>query len=653
MKNTLYLSPNKIGMADMSILEKINYPEDLRRLSPEELVQLSHEVREYLVTVIPEIGGHFASSLGVVELTVALHYLFQTPQDLLVWDVGHQAYAHKILTGRREAIKHIRQMGGISGFLKRQESPYDVFGAGHASTSISAALGLAKARDLKGENHKVVAIIGDGSLTGGMAYEALNNAGQSGTDLLVILNDNNMSISPNVGAIASYLNEIITNPLYQKIKNEVWDLTAKIPPFTNKIRTLARKTQESIKSFILPGMFFEDLGFRYFGPVNGHNMFELLQIIGRIKDLPGPKLLHVLTKKGKGYQEAEEHPDKYHGIKPLNGGGKAAASPRISYTEVFGKTMTQLADRSEKICAITAAMCDGTGLNEFREKYPARFFDVGIAEEHAVTFAGGLAAEGIRPVVAIYSTFLQRGFDQIIHDIALQKLPVVFALDRAGLVGEDGPTHHGSFDISYLTLVPDLIVAAPQNGQELRNMLYSALQQDRLPYAIRYPRSTVPDEVDFEAPFEEIPTGKWEELQPGSDLALLAVGSMVSIAREMLPELQRKGLNPGLFNCRFLKPLDEPMLHEILENYPIVVTLEENALPGGFGEKVSAFAIRHGYAGKVKLLQKGLPDEFVEHGSRGQLLDLTGLSAKELSVWLTQQLDELSEVSAKNGSAGL
>lgn len=628
----------------MDLLSQINYPNDLKHLSIVELKQLASEIRNYLVEIIPSIGGHFASSLGVVELTVALHHVYNTPRDLLIWDVGHQAYVHKILTGRKEAIKHIRQFGGISGFCKRNESPYDVFGAGHASTSISAALGFATARDLKGEDYHVVAVIGDGSLTGGLAYEGLNNAGQSGRNMLVILNDNNMSISPNVGAIATYLNAIITNPLYQKIKNEVWDLTAKIPPFTQKIRSLARRTQDSIKTFILPGLFFEDLGFRYFGPVNGHDLNELTQILGRIKNLPGPKLLHVLTKKGKGYSEAEEHPDKYHGIKgSAQKKTKTPAKPVQSYTEVFGKSICRLAEKSKSVCAITAAMCDGTGLNEFRDRFPERFFDVGIAEGHALTFAAGLAASGIRPVVSIYSTFLQRGFDQIIHDIALQKLPVVMTLDRAGLVGEDGPTHHGTFDISYLNAIPHLIISAPKNGQELRDLLYTALLQDRQPFAIRYPRGQAPDVVDFDSGYREIPIGSWELVREGKNVLILAVGTMVEESLQAAKLLHRHHIDAAVVNCRFIKPLDENLLHELLPHYKDVFAVEENAVESGFGSKISTFVHQHGYADHLHLHIKGIPDRFIEHGDRRKLLELAGLSAEKIANWILEKAENYVE----------
>lgn len=620
----------------MELLSRIQSPKDLKKLTKPELLTLCSEIRNYLGEVIPAVGGHFASSLGVVELTVALHYCLDAPRDRLIWDVGHQAYVHKILTGRRDALKNIRQFGGISGFPRPTESEYDAFGTGHASTSISAALGFCIARDLQAENYRVVAIIGDGSLTGGMAYEALNNAGQSGKNLLVILNDNNMSISPNVGAIAYYLNAIITNPLYQRIKNEVWDLTGKIPPITEKIRSLAKKTESSLKAIFLPGMLFEDLGFRYFGPVNGHDLNELISYLNRLKDLPGPMLLHVLTKKGKGFSDAEKNPEKYHGIKPL--AVKNNRTPSVSkiqpYTDIFGKTIVQLAEKNPKICAITAAMCDGTGLNEFHQRYPDRFFDVGIAEEHAVTFAAGLTAGGFRPVVSIYSTFLQRAFDQIIHDVALQKLPVVFAVDRAGLVGEDGPTHHGSFDLSYLNLIPNVIVSAPKNGQELRNLLYTATQQEDYPFVIRYPREMTPDTVNMESDFEQITIGSWEIVQEGEDILILAVGSMVQESINTLSILNEHKIYPTIVNCRFIKPFAEQLLRNLLNKHQQVFTIEENSLQGGFGQKISSFLMNEGYSQKVSLYLKGLPDEFITHGERSILLEKAGLSAMHLAEWI-------------------
>ncbi len=619
------------------ILTQIESPDDLKNLSHVELKQLAGEIRGYLVNILPATDSHLASSLGVVELTVALHYIFQTPRDLLIWDVGHQSYVHKLLTGRREALENIRRPGGISGFPVRDESVYDNFGTGHASTSISAALGLAAARDLKGEKHKVVAVIGDGSLSGGMAYEGLNNAGQSGKNLLVVLNDNTISISRTVGGIANYLNMIITNPYYEKVKSEVWDFTAKIPPLTEKIRSLARRTQDSIKTFILPGLFFEDLGLRYFGPINGHDMEELLHILGRIKDLRGPVLLHVLTKKGKGSSAAEKRPAWTRGFNALTREPTGEEEREgIAYSEVFGKTVTQLAEKSDRLCAVTPAMGEETGLNDFREKFPERLFDVGIAEEHAVTFAAGLAAGGNRPVVSLYSTFLQRAFDQMIHDVSLQRLPVIFAIDRAGLVGEDGPTHHGIFDLSYMNPIPNLIISAPKDGQELRNLLYTALMQDREAFAIRYPHLPTPDDVDLAGKFREIGIGEWEIVNSGERIAILAVGSMVAESLRALEILKLHGINPTIVNCRFVKPLDEKLLHRLAHDYKHIYTVEENVLEGGFGQKIADFLQKHGYPDHIYLQTKGIPDKFVEHGSRDYLLDLVGLSSQKLAEWILE-----------------
>jgi 1-deoxy-D-xylulose-5-phosphate synthase len=630
----------------MSVLQSIDSPDDLRDLPKTELIPLADEIRKYLGQIIPHTGGHFASSLGVVELSIALHYVFDTPKDLLVWDVGHQSYVHKILTGRRESIKNIRQFKGISGFCKRSESPYDAFDSGHASTAISAALGLAVARDLKGENHKIVAVIGDGSLTGGLAYEGMNNAGQSGRNLLVILNDNNMSISRSVGAMANYLNAIITNPFYEKIKAEVWDFTGKITPLTEKLRSLARRTQDSIKTFIMPGLFFEDLGFRYFGPINGHDLDELLQILGRIRDLPGPILLHVLTKKGKGHFEAEKYPTQFHGIGPRYKKDKTLDVP-TTYTDIFGETLIQLAERSDNLCAITAAMVDGTGLNEFSQKFTERFFDVGIAEEHAVTFAAGMAVSGMRPVVAIYSTFLQRAFDQIIHDVALQKLPVIFTLDRSGLVGEDGPTHHGAFDLSYLNLIPNLIVAAPKDGKELQKLLYTALIQDRLPFVIRYPRDTINQASDINENLQELEIGSWEILKKSKKILILAVGSMVHPSLDAAEILKESGIYPTIVNCRFVKPIDVGLLTQLLLDHSIIFTIEENTLQGGVGSKIASFLAHRESLNQVLLKMKGLPDNFVEQGPRKILLDRVGLSAQKIAEWILLSLEKEPIVESK------
>lgn len=609
------------------ILDRIEFPSDLRGLTLEELYQLARELREYMVPIIEENGGHFAPNLGVVELTLALHYVYDTPRDILVWDTGHQAYIHKIITGRKEEFKRIRQWGGISGFLKREESPYDTFGAGHASTSIAAAMGFAKARNLKGEDYKVIAIIGDGALTGGLAYEGLNNAGAQKTDILVILNDNRMAISPNVGAISVYLTGLTTNPIYNRFKKEVWKLTEKMPTGKETVRKWVHRAEESLKGFLVPGMLFEELGFRYFGPMDGHDLEELIAILRRLKRLKGPNFLHVITLKGKGVEDAEKDPVKYYSLKGREVSKDREEKPKIpTYSEVFVEGLIHLAEKDPRICAVTAAMAEGTGLVKFERSFPDRIFDVGIAESYAVTFAGGLAASGLKPVVAIYSTFLQRSFDQVLHDIAIQKLPVVFCLDRAGLVGPDGPTHHGAFDLSYLTLIPNMVVAAPKDGDELRNLLGSAIAHEKGPFAIRYPKDSAIS-LSSGIHVEPLEIGSWEELERGEDLVILAVGSMVEIARKAFQILSEKGLTPGLVNARFIKPLDEDLLQDLQNRYGIILTIEENVILGGFG-----CAVASRFNGQRKRIHHlGIPDRFIDHGSRESLLDAIGLSAQKIA----------------------
>lgn len=612
----------------MSILPSINSPDDLKDLSIDELRVLAQEIRGYIIEVIPGIGGHFASSLGVVELTIALHYVYDTPHDKIVWDVGHQGYIHKILTGRREALKHIRQYEGISGFLNRDESQYDVFGAGHASTSISSSLGIAKARDLTGKKFRVIAVVGDGGMTGGLAYEGLNNAGIAGTDITVILNDNTMSISKNVGAISRYLVSIVTNPFYQKLRAKVWEMTGKMPK-SETIRLLAHKIEEGFKTLVIPGMLFEDLGFKYYGPIDGHDLNKVINVLNNVKDLPGPQIIHFLTKKGKGCDYAEEDPVKYHGVKAAKKSGLTPAKPPASYTQVFGRTMVELAEQDEQICAITAAMEEGTGLVEFAEKFPERFFDVGIAEGHGVTFSAGLAAEGMRPVAAIYSTFLQRAVDHIVHDVSLQRLPVVFALDRAGLAGEDGPTHHGCLDVSYLGCIPGMVVSAPKDGTELRRLLFTGIYHDFGPFAIRYPRDTVPA-IDWDAPLEKLPVGSWESLSEGNDVLILASGAMVYPALSTAEILQKHGLKTGVVNARFIKPIDEDFLKKHAEKYDFIVTIEESVLCGGLGDRVSSFFLAQNWK-THRLLKIGLPDKFITHGARKILLELVELTPEKLT----------------------
>jgi len=627
----------------MKILPTITGPQDLKGLSLDELKELCAEIRTYLIDVVTDIGGHFASSLGAVELTVALHHLYETPQDKIVWDVGHQAYVHKILTGRAEQLKTIRRFEGISGFCKRCESEHDAFGAGHASTSISAALGMACARDRNGKHFEVVAVVGDGSLTGGLAFEGLNNAGASGTDITVILNDNKMSISPNVGALSHYLAEVITDPLYNKIKADIWDSLAKIPRLTTPLRTLGRRVDESLKSLITPGMLFEDLGFKYVGPIDGHNIEDLVRILRKTRSLKEPVLLHVLTQKGHGHKDAEANPTKYHGVKPA---AKTPASPakpssaavkRPSYSDAFGTTLERLAGRDKRIVAITAAMAEGTGLADFREKFPDQFFDVGIAEGHAVTFAGGLATEGLKPVCAIYSTFLQRAFDHVMHDVALQNLPVVFCMDRAGIAGEDGPTHHGCYDLAYLSILPGMVVAAPKDGDELANMLFTALAYDKGPFAIRYPKGDCVNWSDLES-YTPIPLGTWEQLRSGDAAAVLAVGSMVRSAMEAAERLAGDGISVEVINARFVKPLDADMLDDLAARHHMFFTIEEGSLAGGFGSAVlRQIGQRPGQRPVIRCL--GLPDEYIPHGPRNLLLDRVGLSASRIEKTIREMIE--------------
>ncbi|MGK9369782.1 1-deoxy-D-xylulose-5-phosphate synthase [Melioribacter sp. Ez-97] len=624
--------PNK---NDYKLLFDINSPDDIKKLEGQDLKLLCTEIRQYMVDVISQIGGHFGGGLGTVELTVALHKVFNTPYDQIVWDTGHQAYPHKIVTGRRDALKTIRQFKGISGFLKRSESPYDAFGAGHASTSISAALGMAVANDILKENRKVVVVIGDGAMTGGMAYEAMNNSGLLKKNLIVVLNDNQMSIAPNVWQISKYFNEMISHPEYNRFKGAIWDLTGKLDYFGDRLRKVAARIEQGIKAVLTPGMLFEALGFRYFGPINGHNITQLIRLFEHVKDLNGPILVHVITEKGKGYKPAENHSQRLHAATPfdkLTGISLKKGTSLPSYTAVFGKALVDIAKSNDKVVGITAAMPDGTGLDKLQAELPERYFDVGIAEEHAVTFAAGLATQGIIPVVAIYSTFLQRAFDQIIHDVALQNLHVVFALDRAGLVGADGPTHHGTFDLSYLRMVPNIVIMAPKDEAELRNMLYTAVNYKKGPIALRYPRGNALG-VELKEGFEEIEIGKSERIKTGSDVALLAVGSMVDYASQAANILAQQGIEAEIINMRFIKPLDEQMLLEIATKFDKVVTLEENSLIGGFGSGVIEFYNDHHI--KADVLRIGLPDEFVEHGTQKELHQMLAIDPEGIAQKVT------------------
>ena len=610
-----------------SLLSQINSPQDLRELDVPSLAQLARELRQYIISTVAHTGGHLAPSLGVVELTLVLHYMFDTPNDKIVWDVGHQTYAHKIITGRREEFKTIRQHGGISGFPKIAESPYDTFGVGHASTAISAALGLATARDLSGQNFHVVSVVGDGALTGGLAYEGLNNAGASGRDLIVILNDNSMSISPNVGAISKYLTNLISNPIYNRIKNEVWDLTGKFEKMGPRIRWAAQRMREGLKAFIIPGVIFEKLGFRYFGPIDGHNISALIRLFREVKKLKGPILIHVLTKKGKGFKPAEENASIFHGLGQFDPktGELAKKSTIPSYTSVFSQAMVDIAAKNDKVVAITAAMSLGTGLNKFAQTFPDRFFDVGIAEQHAVTFAAGLATEGLKPVAAIYSSFLQRSYDQIIHDVALQKLPVVFAIDRAGIVGDDGPTHHGVFDLAYLRTIPDLVIMVPKDEEELRHMLWTAIQYQDGPVAVRYPRGQA-EGVALTEYFHSLAIGRSQTMLTGRDVAIIAVGNMVYKALQAAEVLQQEeNLSVEVINARFVKPVDAEMLTRVISRFKLVVTVEEGILNGGFGSEVAEF-IADQKAKYIELVRLGIPDKFVDQGDRRILLEEVGLS---------------------------
>jgi len=618
-----------------NLLQQIRSPRDLKSLELKDLQIVNNELREYIISTITEIGGHLASTLGVVELTTALHYVFDTPHDKIIWDVGHQAYAHKVLTGRYEQLKTIRQYEGLSGFLKISESEYDAFGAGHASTSISAALGIAVSRDYYQKKYKVISVIGDGAMTGGLSFEGLNNAGLRRKQFLVILNDNEMSISPNVGAINSYFNRLVTNPIYNRIRDEIWNLTGSLPLGKDITRKFIRKSEESLKNMLVPGILFEELGFRYFGPIDGHNLNEVVRTLKNISNLKTPALLHILTKKGKGMvsmnvENREYHNDavKLHAVKP--NGKKSSKIEKVDshssapiFQDVFGKLSCEIAKNRKDTVCITAAMKEGTGLVNYSKEFPDRFFDVGIAESHAVTFAAGLATEKIRPIVSIYSTFLQRAFDQIIHDVALQHLPVIFCMDRAGIVGEDGPTHHGALDIAYLKCIQDMIVTAPKDGNEFRHLLYTALEQDDRPFGIRYPKSSS-IQFDESGQAELLPIGSWETLKTGKDIAILAVGSMVYPALMAASQLEQQDISCEVVNCRFIKPMDLQILTNLSMRFTSFLVIEEGVHMGGFGEGISSFF--SGKSGDYNVHLLGLPDSFVDHGPRDILLNDLGLS---------------------------
>lgn len=593
------------------VLDKIQKENDIKNLTPKELDVLRQEIREFLIEKISELGGHLASNLGTVELTMALHLFLDFPQDKIIWDVGHQSYTHKILTGRKDAFDHLRQYGGMSGFPKRMESDCDAFDTGHSSTSISAGLGLAWARELQGEDYKVVSVIGDGALTGGMAYEAMNNAAALKKNFIIILNDNNMSISENVGGMSRHLSKLRTSTNYAELKEGVQTSLEKIPVYGERIVSGIRKTKSSIKQMVIPGMIFEDMGIMYLGPVDGHDIDAMLKVFQEASHVPGPVLVHVLTKKGYGYRPAERHPSRFHGTTPFDiETGIPLSHGKASYTDVFSTVMRKMGDRDDKLVAITAAMADGCGLKRFHNMFPERFFDVGIAEEHAVTFAAALAAGGMHPVFAVYSSFLQRGYDQILHDVCMQNLPVVLAIDRAGLVGSDGETHQGVFDLSYLTEMPNMTVMAPKNKWELSDMLKYAIAYDA-PIALRYPRGEAYDGLAQKR--EPIVYGKCEEIIAGEKVLLFALGSMVKTAVGVCEQLEKQGIHATLVNARFAKPFDEVYLKEHMETYSLIVTMEENVALGGFGEHVACFLRREGYKGEV--LSIAIADTFVEHGN--------------------------------------
>jgi 1-deoxy-D-xylulose-5-phosphate synthase len=609
------------------ILDTINSPADLRQIPEADLPALVDELRETIIGTVSQTGGHLAPSLGVVDLTVALHYVFDTPKDRIVWDVGHQAYAHKLLTGRRERFKTLRQFGGISGFPKREESPCDHFNVGHASTSISAALGMVAARDIKGEDFKVIAVIGDGSISAGLAFEGLNQAGHLKKDLVVILNDNEMSISPNVGALSSYLNRMMTGNFYTKLKLETKQFLQNIPRVGESMFNIAKKAEESIKGFMAPGLLFEELGFQYVGPIDGHRMDHLLETFRNIKDFTWPVLIHVITKKGKGCEFAECNPAQFHGTPPFDPEtGRTAAKKQkvMSYTEVFGQTMVKLAEDNDTVVAITAAMSDGTGLEKFAAQYPDRFFDVGIAESHGVTFACGLAVAGMRPVAAIYSTFMQRAYDQVMHDLCLQNLPVTLALDRAGLVGEDGPTHHGVFDLAYLRHLPNMVIMSPRDENELQHMIKTAVEHDG-PTAVRYPRGTGLG-VPMDQELMNLPIGKGELLRDGDDVVIAAIGNMVKPSLEAAERLHAEGISAAVVSARFVKPLDEELILRMARKSGRIVTVEEHALQGGFGSAVLECLESNRLTG-VKVHRIGLPDRFIEHGTQSTLRQKYGLDS--------------------------
>ena len=619
------------------ILDKIQKENDIKKIDPKDYKQLAEEIRSFLIEKISENGGHLGSNLGTVELTMALHLVLDLPEDKIIWDVGHQSYTHKLLTGRRDGFDTLRKFGGMSGFPKRKESRCDAFDTGHSSTSISAGLGLVKARDIQHKDYKVVSVIGDGSLTGGMAYEALNNASRMGSNFIIVLNDNNMSIAENIGGISNYLNGIRTNQKYLELKDSIYYGLKDGSKKSQKVVRSIQNVKNSIKQLVIPGMFFEDMGITYLGPVDGHDIRALKKVLNEAKSVKNAVLVHVLTQKGKGYEPARKHPSRFHGAEPfdIETGIPKKQKELATYTDVFATVVNKLAEKDDRIVAITAAMPDGTGLKRFSIKYPDRFFDVGIAEEHAVTFAAGLAAGGLKPIVAIYSSFLQRAYDQIIHDVCIQNLPVIFAIDRAGLVGSDGETHQGIFDLSYLSGIPNMHIMAPKNKWELSDMLKFAVDFDG-PIAVRYPRGVACDSMkEQRAPIEY---GKAELLKKGKDIALLAVGSMVQTALFVDELLQKKGIDATIVNARFVKPIDTDMVDTLLKDHRMIVTMEENVLCGGFGEHVLSY-VQQTCPG-IRVLPVALPDSYVEHGNVDLLKKEVGIDAETIADTVNAAWDQ-------------
>ncbi|MEO8582783.1 MAG: 1-deoxy-D-xylulose-5-phosphate synthase [Flavitalea sp.] len=627
------------------LLQQIDSPVELRNLNRDQLQQVANELRQYIIDIVSVHGGHFGASLGVVELTVALHYIYNTPYDQLVWDVGHQAYGHKILTGRRDSFISNRKYGGVSGFPKRSESEYDTFGVGHSSTSISAALGMAMASKYLKENRKSVAIIGDGAMTAGQAFEAMNHAGVADTDILIILNDNCMSIDPNVGALKEYLTDITTSPTYNKVKDDIWKMLGKLPVGANFTREMASKMEHSIKGFITTSSnLFESLKLRYFGPIDGHNITKLVDTLKDLKDIPGPKLLHIITVKGKGYALAEKDQTIWHApglFDKITGEiykKKYELPQPPKYQDVFGQTIIELAEKNDKIFGVTPAMPSGSSLKYMMEKMPHRAFDVGICEQHSVTLSAGMATQGMKVFCNVYSTFMQRSYDQAVHDVAIQKLPVIFCLDRAGLVGEDGPTHHGAYDIAYMRCIPNMIVSAPMNESELRNLMYTAqLGSTTFPISIRYPRGegVMPE---WKTPFEEIIIGKGRKLKEGRDIAILTLGHPGNFATTAIRQLRTEGIDPAHYDMRFAKPLDEAMLHEVFAKYNKVITVEDGTIKGGFGSAVLEFMSEHNYHAQTKIL--GIPDRIVEHGSLKELHSECGYDAVGIAETVREMMKD-------------